>query len=81
MEAPTGQVDLDTGKFTVQRPGIYRLTFTARYSGIRGAGIMGILPRMSAMNGQAIRADMFVNDVMVGRSWASIDTSEGDATV
>jgi len=66
VEAPAGQVDLDTGKFTVQRPGIYRLTFTAR---------------MSAMNGQAIRADMFVNDVMVGRSWASIDTSEGDATV
>ena len=29
---------------------------------------------MSAMNGQIIRADMFVNDVLIGRSSANLDT-------
>ena len=31
---------------------------------------------MSAMNGQIVRADMFVNDVLVGRSSANLDTSD-----
>ena len=31
-------------------------------------------PRISAMNGQIIRADMFVNDVLIGRSSANLDT-------
>ena len=31
---------------------------------------------MSAMNGQTIRADMYVNDVLVGRSSANLDTSD-----
>ena len=31
---------------------------------------------MSAMNGQIIRADMFVNDVLIGRSSANLDTSD-----
>ena len=29
---------------------------------------------MSAMNGQIIRTDMFVNDVLIGRSSANLDT-------
>ena len=29
---------------------------------------------MSAMNGKIIRSDMFVNDVRIGRSTASLDT-------
>ena len=28
------------------------------------------------MNGQIVRADMFVNDVLVGRSSTNLDTSE-----
>ena len=32
--------------------------------------------RMSAKNGQIICADMFVNDVIVGRSSANLDTSD-----
>ena len=31
---------------------------------------------MSAMNGQIVRSDMFVNDVLVGRSSANLDTSD-----
>ena len=31
VEKPSGLVGLDSGKFTVQRDGVYRLTFTARY--------------------------------------------------
>merc|ERR1711892_549285 len=61
VEQPSGLVDLDSGKFTVQKDGVYRLTFTAR---------------MSAMNGQTIRTDMYVNDVLVGRSSANLDTSD-----
>jgi len=61
VELPSGLVDLDSGKFTVQKDGVYRLTFTAR---------------MSAMNGQIVRADMYVNDVLVGRSSANLDTSD-----
>ena len=34
VEKPSGLVDLDSGKFTVQRDGVYRLTFTARYAEI-----------------------------------------------
>ena len=30
VEKPSGLVGLDSGKFTVQRDGVYRLTFTAR---------------------------------------------------
>ena len=29
---------------------------------------------MSAMNGQIIRTDMYVNDVLIGRSSANLDT-------
>merc|ERR1739844_853715 len=61
VEQPGGLVDLNTGKFTVQRDGVYRLTFTSR---------------MSAMDGKAIRADMFVNGVLIGRSWTGLDTSD-----
>ena len=32
VEQPSGLVDLDSGKFTVQKDGVYRLTFTARYA-------------------------------------------------
>jgi len=59
VEKPTGLVDINSGKFTVQRDGTYRLTWTAR---------------MSAMNGQTIRADMYVNDVKIGRTIAQLDT-------
>jgi len=59
VEKPSGLVDISTGKFTVQRDGVYRLTFTAR---------------MSAMNGKTIRADMFVNGDLIGRSIAQLDT-------
>ena len=31
VEKPSGLVDISTGKFTVQRDGTYRLTFTSRY--------------------------------------------------
>ena len=31
---------------------------------------------MSAMKGQIIRADMYINDVLVGRSSANLDTSD-----
>ena len=31
VEQPSGLVDLDSGKFTVQKDGVYRITFTARY--------------------------------------------------
>ena len=34
VEKPSGLVDLESGKFTVQRDGVYRLTFTARYAEI-----------------------------------------------
>merc|ERR1712119_42787 len=59
VEKPSGLVDINSGKFTVQRDGVYRLTFTSR---------------MSAMNGQTIRADMYVNGVRIGRASASLDT-------
>merc|ERR1711915_402554 len=59
VEKPTGLVDINSGKFTVQRDGTYRLTWTAR---------------MSAMNGQTIRADMYVNNVKIGRAIAQLDT-------
>jgi len=59
VEKPSGLVDLDTGKFTVQRDGVYRLTFTSR---------------MSAMNGKIIRADMYVNGVRIARASANLDT-------
>ena len=32
------------------------------------------ISRMSAMNGQTIRADMYVNGVRIGRASASLDT-------
>jgi len=32
------------------------------------------------MDGQTIRADLYVNNVLVGRSVANIDTSDGVAT-
>jgi len=59
VEKPSGLVDITTGKFTVQRTGTYRLTFTSR---------------MSAMNGQTIRADLYVNSVLIGRAIAQLDT-------
>ena len=31
VQKPSGLVDISTGKFTVQRDGTYRLTFTSRY--------------------------------------------------
>ena len=34
VEQPSGLVDLDSGKFTVPKDGVYRLTFTARYINI-----------------------------------------------
>jgi hypothetical protein len=33
-----------------------------------------VISRMSAMNGQTIRADMYVNGVRIGRASASLDT-------
>ena len=34
---------------------------------------------MSAMNGQIVCADMFVNDVLVGRSGTNLDTFDSTA--
>ena len=39
VEKPIGLVDISTGKFTVQRDGTYRLTFTSRYSRIFDNGV------------------------------------------
>merc|ERR1711970_913249 len=59
VHLPSDLVDISSGKFTVQDDGVYRLTFTSR---------------MSAMAGQTIRADMYVNGVIVGRAVNTIDT-------
>lgn len=59
VHLPSDLVDIGTGKFTVQTDGVYRLTFTSR---------------MSAMDGQTIRADLFVNDVLIGRAVNALDT-------
>ena len=36
---------------------------------------------MSAMDGKVIRADMFVNDVRIGRSQAGLDSSDTTTTL
>jgi hypothetical protein len=59
VHLPSDLVDIGTGKFTVQTDGVYRLTFTSR---------------MSAMDGQTIRADLYVNGVLIGRAVNALDT-------
>jgi len=59
VHLPSDLVDIGSGIFTVQTDGVYRLTFTSR---------------MSAMDGQTIRADLYVNGVLIGRAVNALDT-------
>jgi len=59
-------MDISTGTFTVPTDGVYRLTFTARFS---------------AMQGDSIRADMFVDDTKIARASNTLKNSPaGDVT-